>query len=144
MQKIVLNITGTQQMGRDKDKIEMTTVGTMRDDGKAYIIRYKEHPEPPAPPIKVNLRIDKDGSFVELSRNMVSQSSSIAIEKSKRNLCAYKTPYGNMLMGIYGKDIEIKTGEKNGSFYFGYDIDINGAVSSQNTVKIDYSVTGVN
>lgn len=75
---------------------------------------------------------------------MGNQSSSIAIEKSNRNLCGYKTPYGDMLMGIYGKDIEINTGEKNGSFYFRYDIDINGAVSSQNTVKIDYSVTGVN
>lgn len=131
-------------MGKDKDKIKMTTVGTIRDDGTAYIVHYKEHQEPPAPPIKVNLRIDKDGSFVEMSRNMGSQSSSIAIEKSNRNLCCYKTPYGDMLMGIYGKDIEIKTNDDGGSFYFGYDIDINGAVSSQNTVKIDYSVTGVN
>lgn len=142
MQKILLNITGTQQFGRDKDKIQLTTVGTMRDDGKAYIVRYSEHQESPAPPIKVNLRIQKDGSFVEMSRTMGNQSSSIDIEKSNRNLCCYKTPYGDMLMGIYGKEIELNINEKNGSFYFAYDIDINGAVSSQNTVKIDYSVTG--
>lgn len=143
MQKVVLNITGTQQFDKDKDKIELTTVGTLRDDGKAYIIRYSEQPEANTPPIKVNLRIEKDGGFVEMTRSAGSANSCIAIEKASRNLCNYKTPYGNMLMGIYGKEIELDVNEKNGSFYFGYDIDINGAVSSINTVKIDYSVTGV-
>lgn len=143
MQKVVLNITGTQQFDRDKDKIELTTVGTLRDDGKAYIIRYSEQPDSAAPPVKVNLRIEKDGGFVEMTRSSGSVNSCIAIEKANRNLCNYKTPYGNMLMGIYGKEIELDVNEKNGTFYFGYDIDINGAVSSINTVKIDYSVTGV-
>lgn len=143
MQKVVLNITGTQQFGKDKDKIELTTVGTMRDDGKAYIVRYSEQTDPDTPPIKVNLRIEKDGSFVEMTRSMGEKNSCIAIEKANRNLCCYKTPYGDTLMGIYGKEIELNIKENNGSFYFGYDIDINGAVSSMNTVKIDYSVTGV-
>ncbi len=143
MQKVVLNITGTQQFDAQKDKIELTTVGTLRDDGTAYIIRYNEQPEPPSPQIKVNLRIQKDGRFVEMTRSAGSANSCLSIEKANRNLCNYKTPYGDMLMGIYGKEIEVEVNKDNGSFYFGYDIDINGAVSSQNTVKIDYSVTGV-
>ncbi len=143
MQKVVLNIFVSQQFGDDKDKIELTTVGTMRDDGRAYIIRYSEQPEPNIPPTKVNLRIEKDGSFVEMTRSMNNSGSCLEIEKANRNLCCYKTPYGDMLMGIYGKEIELNVNEDSGSFYFGYDIDINGAVSSMNTVKIDYSVTGV-
>lgn len=143
MKKVVLNITGTQQFDRNKDKIELTTVGTLRDDGTAYILRYSEQADASAPPVKVNLRIEKSGGFVEMTRGSGTTSSCIAIEKENRNLCSYKTPYGNMLMGIYGKEIELNINEKNGSFYFGYDIDINGAVSSINTVKIDYSVTGV-
>lgn len=144
MQKVVLNITGVQQFDAEKDKIELTTVGTMRDDGAAYIIRYNEQPEPPAKPVKVNLRIQKDGSFVEMTRSTNSGGSCLSIEKASRNLCNYTTPYGDILMGIYGKEIEINTSENEGSFYFGYDIDINGAVSSINSVKIEYAVTKSN
>lgn len=144
MQKIILNITGTQQFDSETDKIELTTVGTMRDDGNAYIIRYSEQPEPPSAPIKVNIRIEKNGGFVEMTRSTGKAGSCLSIEKANRNLCSYKTPYGEMLMGIYGKEIELDVNDTNGSFYFNYDIDINGAVSSTNTVKIDYSITGVN
>jgi len=144
MQKIILNIIGAQQYDRDKDKIELTTVGTMRDDGNAYIIRYSEQYEPPAEPIKVNLRIEKNGSFVEITKSTGKQASCLSVEKAKRNLCNYRTPYGEILMGVYGKEIELDVQDTGGSFRFSYDIDINGAVSSANTVKIDYSVTGVN
>ena len=42
MEKILIEIKGTQQYGRDTDVTELTTFGTIRDDGTAYIIKYKE------------------------------------------------------------------------------------------------------
>ena len=45
-----------------------------------------------------------------------------------------------MLMGIFGKNIENDFNENEGSFNFSYEIDINGAVSSQNEVTILYRI----
>lgn len=139
MNKILLEITGTQQVDFQKDKIELTTVGTLRDDGRAYIIRYNEEQAPPYSPIKVTLRIYKDESAVELTRSGQSNSC-LLIEKSKRNLCQYGTPYGNILMGIYGKQIKADVNECGGSFNFGYDIDINGSVTSSNAVNMTFTI----
>lgn len=140
MKKVILKITGTQNVEGNKDEVEVSTVGTLRDDGSAYIIRYNEQYEPPEPNIKVNLRIQKDGRNVQLTRSAKGESSYLSIEKANRNLCQYATPYGNIMLGIYGKNIELKPGDSEGSFFFNYDIDINGAVTSNNSVKVEYVV----
>lgn len=139
MNRILLKVTGSQQIDHEKDKIELTTMGTLRDDGKSYIIRYTEEQEPPFSAIKVTVRIFKDESKVEMTRNGVFDSC-LLIEKSKRNMCQYATPYGNMLMGIHGKEIEANVNDREGAFNFGYDIDINGSVTSCNTVTMTYVV----
>lgn len=138
MDKILLKITGTQLIDNQKDRIELTTTGTLRDDGTAYTIRYTEEQEPPFAPVKVTVRIQKDSSAVEMTRSG-EYGSCLFIEKAKRNLCHYGTQVGNLLMGIYGREIEINVEDKAGSFSFGYDIDFNGAVTSKNTVDMVFS-----
>lgn len=138
MDRILLEITGTQQIDRDKDKIELTTIGTIRDDGSAYIIRYTEEQTPPLAPVKVTVRIQKDESAVQMTRTGAFDSC-LMIEKSKRNLCRYGTEFGDILLGIYGREIETKIDDSNGSFFFGYDVDINGAHASKNTVNMVFS-----
>ena len=68
-------------------------------------------------------------------------SSCLIIEKSKRHLCNYGTEYGDMLMGIFGREVENAYNDTEGTFKFSYDIDINGAISSQNDVTIEFRLT---
>ena len=138
MDRILLEITGTQQIDSQKDKIELTTMGTLRDDGSAYIIRYTEEQTPPLSPVKVTVRIQKDESAVQMTRTGAFDSC-LTVEKSKRNLCRYGTEFGDVLLGIYGREIEAKMGDSDGSFFFGYDIDVNGAHASRNTVNMTFS-----
>lgn len=134
----MVEVKGTQQYGHDTDITELTTYGTIRDDGVAYIIKYNEELENPSETVCVTVRVQKDESFVEMTRSGKTHSC-LAIEKSKRNLCSYATEFGNILMGIYGKDI--KADAKQGLFDFEYDIDFNGAVSSQNKVRMKLTKT---
>lgn len=139
MDRILLKITGSQLVDGQKDQIELTTIGTMRDDGAAYIIRYTEEQEPPMAPVKVAVRIQKDESSVQITR-FGGVESCLIVEKAKRNQCNYGTGFGNLLMGIYGRTIETDVKSGSGSFTFGYDIDVNGAVTSKNTVNMEYSI----
>ncbi|MDE5670769.1 MAG: DUF1934 domain-containing protein [Eubacterium sp.] len=138
MDRILLKITGSQLVDGQKDQIEITTIGTMRDDGTAYVIRYTEEQEPPMAPVQVTVRIQKDESAVQITRTGGVESCLI-VEKGKRNQCNYDTGFGNLLMGVYGRIIEMTVNADNGSFAFEYDIDVNGAVTSINTVNMVYS-----
>lgn len=137
MNKILLEITGTQRIDNQKDKMELTTVGTIEETDDKYIINYKEEQEPPAAPIDVRVVVRKDEKSVEMTRSGAF-ASCLTIEKSKRNLCHYGTEYGDILMGISGHTIDCDYTEDKGQFIFSYDIDINGALASRNEVKINF------
>lgn len=137
--KALITIIGKQDFGDDKDCVEFTTVGTLEENHENYIFRYNEEQENLKKPIRSKLTISKDEKKVEMLRSG-AYNSCLIIERSKRNLCRYGTQYGDLLMGIFGRDIECNIDEKEGSFLFSYDIDINGAMSSRNEVKVNYKI----
>ncbi len=137
--KALIKVVGTQRFGKDRDKIELTTVGTFEETKDNYILRYTEEQEPPYAPVKTSLSVSKDKKTVQLLREGKS-GSLLIIERSKRNLCNYATEFGDVLMGIYGKNIEHSCDENGGSFNFDYDIDINGAISSMNEVEVTFKL----
>lgn len=134
--KALIKITGKQIYGPDHDdSIELTTIGTLEETDDTYIIRYKEQQEPPHKPISAKLSISKDEKNVEMMRSG-PYSSCLIIERAKRNLCKYGTEYGDLLMGVYGRSIETDYDGHEGEFRFCYDIDVNGALTSQNEVRV--------
>lgn len=139
MAKALITIIGHQKFDDDKDQVEMKTVGTVEHDDDNYIIRYNEELENSTAPLRAKLNIAKDESKVEMIKSG-AYSSCLIIEKSKRHLCNYGTEYGDMLMGIFGREVENDFNENEGTFKFSYDIDINGAISSQNDVIIKFKV----
>lgn len=139
MKRILLEITGTQTVDNQKDELVLTTMGTLRDNGAAYIITYKEEQEPPLSPVNVTVHVQKDESTVQITRTGGSEGCLI-IEKAKRHQTPYGTEFGDLLLGICGKEISVKADTDGGLFTFAYDIDINGAVTSQNKIKMDFSI----
>ncbi|MBQ9531979.1 MAG: DUF1934 domain-containing protein [Eubacterium sp.] len=137
--KALIKVVGTQRFGKDSDKIELTTVGTFEETDDNYILKYTEEQEPPLTSVKTSLSVSKDKKTVQLLREGRS-GSLLIIERSKRNLCNYATEFGDILMGIYGKNIEHSCDDKGGSFSFDYDIDVNGAISSMNEVEVTFKL----
>ncbi len=135
--KALIKVVGEQNFGDDNDVIELTTIGTLEETEESYILRYNEELEPQSAPIKTQLSVQKNRERVELMRSG-KHGSLLIIERAKRNLCNYATEYGDLLMGIYGRSIEHSVEEKEGRIAFGYDIDINGAITSQNEVTVTF------
>lgn len=137
MEKVLIEVIGTQNIDSQFDKTELKTVGTFEELEEKYIIRYKEEQGEGEAPVDVSVVVLKDESVVEMTRDGAI-SSRLVIECSQRNLCHYGTAYGDILMGISGHSIEHEPNENGGKFSFGYDIDINGALASKNRVKLTY------
>lgn len=137
MNKIILEIAGSQRIDSQKDKTEMTTIGTIEETADSIIIKYTEEQEPPLTNIDVSVTLHKDEKLVEITRSGACESCLI-IEKSKRNLCRYGTEYGDILMGISGHTIDSTYNGDSGRFTFNYDIDVNGAIVSHNEIKLNF------
>lgn len=138
---VVLEIVGTQRLNGDSDKIELTTVGTLQTEPETLVFRYTEQQEPPEEPIYVQVRLRRDQTEAKILRTG-AYGSCLTIARGQRNLCRYGTPYGDVLMGIYGKAVEIQENAADGRVQLRYEIDINGTLASKNQLKIDYRITG--
>lgn len=137
MEKVLIEVVGTQNIDNEFDKTELKTIGTFEELEEKYILKYKEEQGEGEAPVDVSVVVFKDESVVEMTRDG-AVSSRLVIERSRRNLCNYGTAYGDILMGISGYSIEHSPNENGGKFTFGYDIDINGALASKNRVKLSY------
>lgn len=141
MQKIIIDIHSTQNLGAQYDKTELSTVGTLEQTDENYIIEYDEEQEPNEEPVHVTVTVARDESEVTMTRGG-KYGSHLSIRRSSRALCNYGTPFGEILMGISGHDIEHEPSENGGEFNFRYDIDVNGSLVSRNKVKMIYRNTG--
>lgn len=139
MDKILLEVVGTQRIDSHRDKMELTTIATLEELEDHYKIDYTEEYEPPAKSVDVCVKINKNEQSVEMTRTG-DYSSRLVIEKSRRNLCRYGTEYGDILMGISGHTIDCDLQRDKGTFVFSYDIDINGALASKNEVRLTFKI----
>ena len=110
MEKVLIEVIGTQNIDSQFDKTELKTVGTFEELEEKYIIRYKEEQGEGEAPVDVSVVVLKDESVVEMTRDGAI-SSRLVIERSQRNLCHYGTAYGDILMGISGHSIEHEPNE---------------------------------
>jgi len=131
--QVLIEIVGTQKVDGDKDRIELTTLGTLEENENEYIVRYKEMQAGIAQSIDVTVLISKDEGLVEMTRSGAYESR-LVIESSNRHLCHYGSEYGDILMGISGHSISADFDGENGEFEFRYDIDINGVIASRNSL----------
>ena len=91
-------------------------------NGKHYII-YDEVMEGMAGTIRNKIKITGDAS-VEIMKSGVS-GTHMVFEKNKKNLTYYKTPYGQMLIGINTKNMKVSVSEDNIDVLVDYELDVN-------------------
>lgn len=63
-------------------------------------------------------------------------STEMMIEKDRRHLCYYSTPFGELLMGIYAKKVSCNICESGGTLDFCYTIDFNNTQTSENELSV--------
>lgn len=91
-------------------------------NGKHYII-YDEVIEGMTGTIKNKIKITGT-DMVEIMRSGLS-SSHMVFEKNKKNLTYYRTPFGQMLVGVNTRNMEISVGEDKINVSVDYELDVN-------------------
>ena len=134
--EVLLTLQGLQfdQREVDSDKIEMVTVGDYFKKNDRHYVVYEEITEGFERPTKNRLKFSDH--MVELTRNGLVNVHMV-FQENKKNMSNYNTPFGQILVGIDTKRINIDEKEDNIVVDVDYALDINYEFLSDCHIKID-------
>ena len=121
-------------VGVESDVIEMMTTGRFYRKNKLYYISYEETEATGYEGCRTTLKVGPNDK-VTMTRFGPSRSQLI-VEQGVRHQCQYDTGYGTMTIGVMGESFESTLSDRGGLLRFGYTLDIEATVASENTVSI--------
>lgn len=132
----VIKITDTQSADGESESIELFTKGSLRMKNNRYKLDFTE-------------MLDEENECKTCitfeGRNCVSLvregafHSELIVEEGKRHVCQYVTPYGELIVGIYGKSVISNVSKNGGSLKMNYTIDFFGGLAAEKEMVIDVS-----
>ena len=135
---VFIKIKGTQGLDGDTDVIEFATAGTLDIKDGEYVLCYDEGEMLGVKTVRTTLTVKScDTVIMERSGDM---SSRLVIEKGARNNCFYNTPYGSLMIGIFGESVSSSLSMLGGKVEMNYTIDSNLQTVSRNIVEITVEV----
>ena len=129
----VIKIISKQRTENGDHAGEMSVLGRITYDGNKNIIEYIENNEETGPEETTITVFEND--TVSIVRNG-QFSSEMMVEKGKRHHTFYKTPYGELTMGIYGNQVDFSRDENGAVLKMRYSLDFNNGFVSENTMII--------
>lgn len=107
----------------DNEPIEVITPASYYNkNGKHYVI-YEEPVEGMAGTVRNTIKITGDRVFEIIKSGLAN--AHMVFEKDKINMTQYETPYGELLVGIHTRKIEVDAREDNIAVAVSYALDIN-------------------
>ena len=129
----VIRIVSMQRTENGDNSGEMTVAGSISYENDKVVIEYVENNEETGP---------EETTITVCENNIVSIirhgqfSSEMMVEKNTRHHTFYRTPYGELTMGIYGNQVEWSKDDNGGVLKMKYSLDFNNGFVSENTMKI--------
>lgn len=126
---VILTISGLHYdtfLGQDEENepIEVITPASYYlKNGKHYIV-YDEVVEGIPGTIKNKIRITGD-EILEIMKSGISNTH-MTFEKDKIHMTQYETPYGELVVGAYTRDMKVSECENRMDVRVSYVLDING------------------
>lgn len=120
---VLVKISGLQFAGEeDNDSIEVITSGTYYKKNNKHYVLYDEVMEGSTEVTKNVIKIGADS--MEVTRKGPA-AVHMVFEKDKKNVSYYYTPFGNLLIGIDAKTIQVDESELDINVKVNYGLEIN-------------------
>ena len=136
MKEAIIKITDRHIQEGEELSAELTTSGTLEFRPDGFTVTYVETDEELKGCTTVlNYR---NGAIVMTRTG--KYNTELIIEKDRRHTCFYQTPFGELMMGVYTKNIFTDMTESGGSLRFSYTIDFNNDLASENDLDVSVAV----
>ena len=131
--KVVIRVSGLQVAEDTGDNVELIASGKHYIKNNKHYLIYDEIDEESGTKTKNKIKFNDE--FAEVTRNGVI-SGKLLFEKGSNNQSLYSTPYGDMLVEILTKEIELRQAEDNLNLKLDYELYANNAKVSDNKIEI--------
>lgn len=121
--------------GYDSDDIEVVTPASYYFKGGKHYIIYDEVVEGMSGTIKNRIKITGTDS-VEIVKSGLT-GSHMVFEKDRKNLTYYRTPYGQMLIGVNTRNMEVSVEDGRINVQVDYELDVNHEPLADCKIKLD-------
>lgn len=119
----------------ENEPIEVITPATYYlKNGKHYVI-YEEMVEGMPGTIQNKIRI-AGNNLLEIKKSGLANTKMV-FERDKINMTQYETPYGELLIGIFTKNMQVDVTEKNIDVCVNYELDINSEKVANCDIKMN-------
>lgn len=136
MEEVLITIKGKSYAnGQDADITELLAVGTLSCNEDSLSLTYDDSMGMGVKGVTAILKA-YNGGMVTIERTGVLEHK-LMVEKDKRHLCLYKTPYGDMTLGVFGEEVKNNLTKDGGKLFMRYSLDINLGLISENEIEID-------
>lgn len=134
--KVIVSIKGNQRLASGEDnKIELVTEGRLYKKGNSYYLEYEETILSGMSDTKTLIAVED--KRVSLER-IGSYSSQFVFEKGKRFINCYKTPFGELQMGVFPLQVDLNMDDTKGNLNLKYELDVAGKYMSLNELSLTY------
>ena len=127
--------------GIESVPIQLMTMGTLtkQPEKEHYIIRYREtdRDETTGETMVSDVELDLKKNRVIMNRSG-DFSNTMVFARDQRFDGQYRTPYGDMDMTVYTRHLQCSVGEKEGSLYLKYQLNLQGNYASTNELHLNY------
>lgn len=144
--EVLLTISGlhldafSDEPDEENVPIEVITPATYYlKNGKHYVL-YDELVEGVPGSIKNTIKITDD-SKLEMKKSGITNTNMV-FEKEKINVTQYDTPYGEMMVGVYTKDMKVDVTEDNIDVSIAYALDVNSEKVADCNIVMNIKANG--
>ena len=139
---VLINLLATARYDHTPDyPIQFMTRGNLSfsGDGEA-VIEYTEslQDEDTGESMNAHVSLLMKNGRVTMTRHGDISNTMVFIPK-QRFEGVYQTPYGEMNMGVYARDVDCRIGPDSGSIHLKYQLDLQGAYASTNELHLEYT-----
>lgn len=134
--KYLITVVGEQEVDGNKEKIEIITTGDYMEKDKHKYISYKEYLDDNPEHITDTLIDISPTDYIKITRTN-DYKTCLLLQKGTHHQCHYTTPMGEIMMGIYTKDITDKLTKHGGDLILDYRINFYSNVVSNNKFHIN-------
>ncbi len=137
-QNVVITLVG-KQSGQE-EPVELMTTGVLYEKPNAFYLCYEEGPSAHMEAGSVTLKIERE-QRITVTRTRKSGRSQLIIEQGRRHQCCYSTEFGQLIIGVSGKEIVNHLSVNGGHLAFCYGLDFNANFACDCEMTFDISPT---
>ena len=138
---VFINLTALASYhGAIDDPVQFITTGTLtRPEKEHYIIRYRESQEDADTGEMVNSDIELDMRKNRVIMTRTGEFASTMVFAPDRHFEGkYRTPYGDMDMAVFTRQLNCALGDQEGTMHLKYQLNIQGSYASTNELHLVY------